>query len=97
MTVKVNLQPGCSGFNMQDGTSYTGRPGGHVTVSDEHAKAIRWNVGGDAGLTGHAGFRQFIGTKNGRWCQPCRRVWNRWNSVCVKCGAETIPESEMSA
>jgi len=92
MTVKVNLQPGCSGFNMQDGTSYTGRPGGHVTVSDEHAKAIRWNVGGDAGLTGHAGFRQFIGTKNGRWCRPCRFLAQAWSRECPRCGGATEAE-----
>lgn len=95
MSVTVQLPPGNSGFNMQDGTNYTGRPGGHVTVSDEHAAAIRRQVGGDAGLVGHGSFRAFTGTKDGRWCRPCNRIWNRWNKTCVKCGAETIPESEM--
>ena len=93
MSVRVNLQPGCSGFNMQDGTSYTAaRPGGHVTVSDEHAKAIRWNVGGDAGLTGHAGFREFIGTKQGRWCHACRFLAQAWSRECPRCGRPTDPE-----
>lgn len=95
MPVTVNLPPGCSGFNMQDGTNYKGRPGGTVTVSDEHAAAIRRQVGGDAGLTGHSSFRVLAGTKTGRWCQACRRLWNRWNKTCVKCGAETVPEAEM--
>ena len=29
------------------------------------------------------------------WCAPCRRIWNRWNAVCPKCGRDTIPEAEM--
>jgi hypothetical protein len=49
----VTLPPGCSGFNMTDGTEYKARPGGSVTVSDEHAPHIRRQAGGDAGLTGH--------------------------------------------
>jgi hypothetical protein len=80
---------------MQDGTSYSARPGSHVNVSDDHAAAIRRQVGGDAGLVGHGAFRAFGGTKDGRWCEPCRRLWNRWNLLCVKCGGETVPEAEM--
>ena len=95
MSVTVNLPAGCSGFNMQDGTNYAGRPGGSVTVAEHHAAAIRRQVGGDAGLTGHGSFRTFGGTKNGRWCQPCTRLWNSWNHACPKCGAETVPEAEM--
>jgi hypothetical protein len=38
----------------------------------------------------------FAVTKDdGRWCPSCRRLWNRWNAVCVKCGRDTVPESEM--
>lgn len=95
MPVTVNLPPGCSGFNLQDGTEYKGRAGGSVLVADEHAAAIRRQVGGDAGLVGHGSGRLFLGTKDGRWCNACRRLWNRWNAVCVKCGAETVPEDEM--
>jgi hypothetical protein len=82
---------------MEDGTHYTGREGGHVTVADEHAPHIRREVGGDAGLTGHGSFRSFMGTQDGRWCPVCRKLWNRWNLVCVKCGQDTIPEAEMPA
>ena len=42
------MPPGNSGFNMQDGTEYKGHPGGSVTVSEEHAAAVRRQVGGDA-------------------------------------------------
>lgn len=80
---------------MQDGTNYSARPGTHVNVADEHAPFIRRQVGGDAGLVGHGSNRLFVGTKDGRWCSACRRLWNRWNTTCVKCGAETIPEAEM--
>lgn len=93
----VTLPPGCSGFNMTDGTEYKGRPGGSVTVADEHAPHIRRQTGGDAGLTGHGSFRSFMATKAGRWCAPCRRLWNAWNTVCVKCGEPTVPEAEMPA
>ncbi len=97
MTVRVPLPPGCSGFNFTDGTEYKGKPGGTVTVADEHAPFIRRQTGGDAGLTGHGSFRSFAATKAGRWCGPCRRLWNAWNTTCPKCGAETVPEGEMPA
>ena len=95
MSRTVTLPPGCAGFTMEDGTQYRGREGGSVTVADGHAPFIDRQVGGDAGLVGSAAFRQFAGTKDGRWCAPCRRIWNRWNAVCVKCGRDTIPEAEM--
>ena len=83
---------------MQDGTPYhSSIEGGTVTVADEHAPHVRREVGGDAGLTGHGGSRVFLGTKGGRWCSACRRVWNRWNAVCPRCGEDTVPEDEMPA
>lgn len=93
----INLPAGCSGLQMTDGTNYAGKPGGHVTVSDEHARHIRRETGGDAGLTGHGSFRSFGAAKPGRWCGPCRRLWNCWNSTCPKCGTATVPEAEMPA
>jgi hypothetical protein len=102
VSVQIQLPPGNSGFNMQDGTEYKGRAGGHVTVADEHAAAIRRQVGGDAGLTGHGSFRTFGGTRNGRWCpQPgCNFLANSWSAECPRCARNgvvtlTIPESEM--
>lgn len=97
MPVQVQLPPGCSGLQLTDGTNYTGKPGGHVTVADEHAPFIRRQTGGDAGLTGHGSFRSFPATKAGRWCGPCRRLWNAWSTVCPKCGEATIPEADMPA
>lgn len=97
MSVQVQLPPGCSGFNFTDGTEYKGKPGGHVTVSDEHAPFIRRQTGGDAGLTGHGSFRSFMGTKAGRWCGPCRFLAQSWSLTCPHCGGDTIPEAEMPA
>jgi hypothetical protein len=82
---------------MTDGTKYAGKPGGHVTVSDEHAPHIRRQTGGDAGLTGHGSFRSFMGTRAGRWCAACRFLAQAWSTSCPRCGAATIPEDQMPA
>lgn len=100
MTRQITLPPGNSGFNMQDGTEYKTRPGGTVTVSDEHAAAIRRQVGGDAGLVGHGSFRAFGGTREGRWCPGCGFIANSWSESCPRCERRgvttaTLPESEM--
>jgi len=95
MSRTVTLPPGCAGFTMQDGTQYRGREGGSVTVADSHAPFIQRQVGGDAGLVGSAAFREFAGTRDGRWCQDCRFLAQRWSVVCPRCGRDTIPEAEM--
>lgn len=90
MSVKVQLPPGCSGFDCKDGTKYTaGRPGGSVTVSDRHANAINTGQYGRTDFISAKGSESF-GTKRGQWCEHCNRTWNAWNFVCPKCGAETI-------
>ena len=90
MSVKVQLPPGCEGLTMQDGSVYSGRPGGSVTVSDDHA---RWIHGGDGALV-QASNRVFAGTRNGRWCTACQppRLWNAWSVSCPRCNAPTEPE-----
>lgn len=96
---KVNLPPGCSSLQIYDGTRYkAGRPGGQITVSDDHAKAIDAMSGnGTAGLV-TAGFREFgVGKKKaGRWCMNCQpaRLWQPWSTSCPRCGSETVPEAE---
>lgn len=94
MTVRVNLPPGCEGLNMQDGKRYTAASaGGHVDVEDRHAAAIdRLSTGGDAGLVSGGRFRSFIGTRRGRWCPACSRVWNAWSHECPRCGADTVED-----
>lgn len=93
MTQRVALPPGCDGLNMQDGTRYTApQSGGTVTVADHHARAItRQSRGGDAGLV-DGRFKGFLGTKRGRWCSACARIWNAWSRECPRCGAATEPD-----
>lgn len=91
MSVRVNLPPGCSGFNCKDGTRYKAdRAGGAVTVSDRHAKAINEGQFGQKGFINATGALSF-GTKKGMRCEPCGRVWNAWNDQCPRCGTETVP------
>lgn len=89
MASRVLMPPGMEGINMGDGTRYHDRPGGAVTVSDEHAVAIdAMNGNGDAGLiTGK--FRGFLGTRRGRRCEPCNRTWQAWTETCHRCGSPT--------
>lgn len=90
MSVKVNLPPGCYGFEAKDGTKYTaGRPGGHVNVEDRHARAINQGQYGQQDFISAKGSQSF-GTKTGKLCEPCGRLWNAWNSVCPKCGHDTV-------
>lgn len=92
MATKVQLPPGCSGFDCKDGTKYTAsRPGGSVTVSDRHANSINQGQYGQQDFISAKGTLSF-GTKNGRWCTSCNRLWNQWNFTCSKCGSETVEE-----
>jgi hypothetical protein len=96
MSQRVNLPPGCMGFKASDGTRYTAKPGTSVIVEDRHIPALRAQDYASAGLV-DAGPEKFFSVRqdDGRWCKPCRRVWNRWNHVCPRCGEDTVPESEM--
>lgn len=90
MSVKVQLPPGCSGFDCKDGTKYTApRPGGRITVSDRHAEAINKGQFGETGLVNAKGSQSF-GTKQGKQCPDCGRLWNAWNTTCPKCDTPTV-------
>lgn len=91
MSKRVNLPPGCSGFDAADGTRYSAqRPGGTVVVSDRHAAAID---GGQYGQTGFITGKEpaSFGTKRGMECPRCHRVWNAWNDACPRCSTEAEP------
>jgi len=92
MGVRVQLPPGCSGIDAQDGTRYTGKKGGFVEVSERHAAAIRDSQHQSIGML-NAREAHFIGTKRGRRCVPCRRTWNVWSVTCPRCGKDTEEES----
>ena len=90
MPTKVQLPPGCSGFDCKDGTKYTAeRPGGSVTVDDRHARAINEGQYGQQSFISGKGAQSF-GTRRGQQCPTCNRVWNAWNLTCPKCGESTI-------
>lgn len=93
MSVRTELPPGCSSLRMEDGTRYKARKaGGFVNVSEGHADAInRLSGNGDAGLVTAKG-HHFLGTKAGRWCEPCRFLAQGWSTECPRCGGATVPE-----
>ena len=96
MSVRVALPPGCEGFSGGGHGGYRSqesRAGGTITVSDETARKIERQYGGDGGLV-QARQRVFLGTASGMVCTACqpRRVWNAWNTTCNRCGAPTEPE-----
>lgn len=94
MSVRVNLPPGCEGIDPLNGSRpYMARAGTAVTVSDEDAARLnRMPSNGTAGLL-DARFRVLsLGTKAGRWCGACKRLWQAWSQVCPRCGAATEPE-----
>ncbi len=92
MSVRVKLPPGCSGVDSRDGTKYTSnRPGGTVTINDQHAAEMSRSkrTGSDNGMLSLKESWSF-GTRTGRWCGTCRRLWNSWSIVCPKCGRDTV-------
>src|SRR5579875_21758 len=85
----VNLPPGCGGFTCADGTRYDTRPGTALTLEDRHARDLAKSQYAQAGFITAESFT--LGTKKGRWCRPCRRLWQAWSQVCPKCGQPTAP------
>jgi hypothetical protein len=97
--VKVNLPPGCVGFKADDGTRYMAKPGTHVDVAEHHMAALKNQDYASAGLV-DAGAEKIVvhGGPEGRWCPecPCNTIYHSWTKSCPRCGAETVPESEMT-
>ena len=99
---RIFLPPGCAGIADGNWKRFADKPGGHINLDDtdpverrQLAKLAAQDYA-SAGLVDANAEKFFAVTKDdGRYCADCRRMWNRWNAVCVKCGRETIPESEM--
>jgi hypothetical protein len=92
MPERVQLPPGCGGFTCADGTRYDTKPGGSVVLEDRHADALAKSQHSSIGLVTKGATA--IGTRNGRWCQPCRFLAQAWSATCPRCGGPTIPEAE---
>ena len=91
MSKKIQLPPGCGGFTSADGSRYDAKPGTSVEVSDEHAARLRHSAHTSIGMiTVDPGTA--IGTKKGRYCPPCHRLWQAWSARCPRCGSPTVPE-----
>jgi hypothetical protein len=98
---RVFLPPGCGGFADGDRKYLAERgPGSYVNIEDgsPQLKKLQAQDYASAGLV-DAGPEKFFSTRkdDGRWCKPCKRVWQRWSLTCPKCGRDTIPEADMPA
>jgi hypothetical protein len=96
---RIFLPPSCGGFADGDRKILAERgPGSFVTIEDgdPQLKKLRNQDYAQAGLV-DAGPEKFFSLRkdDGRWCKPCRRVWQRWSLTCPKCGGDTLPEAEM--
>ena len=89
---KIALPPGCYGLTGPDGSKTKPvRPGTSVTVTDEQAKVIRSSSNGQLGII--SGVQAtVIGTKRGRRCTRCGRLWQAWSVTCPRCGRDTEEE-----
>src|ERR1700679_708683 len=91
MSQRVQLPPGCAGFRCADGSEYSAKGGTSVVLEDRHAKALSHSQHQSIGLV-KSGESFSLGTKRGRVCDACSRVWQCWSLQCPKCGAETRHE-----
>lgn len=100
---RVNLPPGCAGIADGNWKRFADKPGGHITLDEtdpverRQLAKLRNQDYASAGLV-DAGPEKFFATTGpeGRWCPECScdTIWHSWTSVCPKCGAPTVPESE---
>lgn len=97
---RIPLPPGCCGFADGNQKYLAERgPGSFVNLEDgsPQLKKLRNQDYAQAGLVDCGPEKFTMGTQDGRWCSACRRLWNRWNLTCSRCGEPTIPEAEMPA
>lgn len=88
---RVTLPENCYGFDMGgSGKKISGKPGSHVEVSSSEARQIKNSFAGQSGIV--HGEQYSFGTKKGRRCGPCKRLWNAWNHECPRCGGDTTIE-----
>jgi hypothetical protein len=66
------------------------RPGGAVSMPDEHAKLMQGSRNGRLGILTVNGTS--IGTKAGRRCGGCGFLAQAWSVLCPRCGGDTAPE-----
>jgi hypothetical protein len=86
MPTRVTVPPGCRGLDSRDGTKYKATRSGTVTIDDDrHVSELKRS----GGLMLSSQETWSFGTKTGRWCASCGRMWNAWSVTCPKCGRDT--------
>lgn len=85
---RVQLPPGCYGIETPSGKKYSARPGRTLDVPDHVADRIGKSTAGASGVL-RGGELLGLGTKRGRFCEPCRRWWQAWSAQCPRCGEPT--------
>lgn len=96
---RVNLPPGCMGFKADDGTRYVAKPGTFVNVDERHMGALQNQNYAQGGLVDAGAEKLFVkGGPQGTWCPECscNTIYHSWTKSCPRCGAGTVPESEMT-
>jgi hypothetical protein len=85
---EIQLPNGCYGLQMPDGKEINSRPGGRVDVPDEYVPLVDGSSAARSGtITTRRGFT--LGTREGRWCAPCRFLAQGWSDRCPKCNGPT--------
>jgi hypothetical protein len=92
---RVNLPAGCYGVKLPT-REVNDKPGGSITVTDREARWIAKSSNGKLGIVGSTQALT-VGTKQGRWCYPCGRLWQAWSRSCPRCGRGTTAEDEVSS
>jgi hypothetical protein len=92
---RVQLPDGCYGLEMASGRKYDApRSGGTVEVDPADARYIGTSFYGQSGIM--RGGEQFcIGTRKGRRCPECTRIWQAWSALCPRCNKPTEPYGGM--
>ncbi len=94
MSERVTLPPGCAGFTTADGRTLKAKAGTSIVLDDRDAAVLKRSEHASIGLVTSQSFR--LGTRDGRWCEECRRLWQGWSLQCPKCDALTVPEGRMN-
>jgi hypothetical protein len=92
MSETFTLPPGCQGFTTAGGETLRPNSNGTITLEDHHASRLKASAHKSIGLVTSQSFR--LGTKTGRWCSACKRLWQAWSATCPRCGDETHAEAE---
>jgi hypothetical protein len=103
---RVQLPPSCGGFADGNQKFLAERgPGSWVNIDDTDPvgrralQKLKAQDYASAGLVDAGPEKFFVRSgPEGRWCPhcDCNTIFHSWTRSCPSCGAETVPESEMT-